>query len=101
MDEQMRAEGQLGMDERVVTDAALEAALDDRERARGVLAEARKDRRAADALVAEMLEADPYRLGDGEALRVGPYRITRQHRDAAVVSFERGPSDRVVVERVG
>lgn len=87
---------QMGMDERIVDDASLEALLDKREE----LKLARKEAQAAfkekdDAVKARIAEFD---LGDGEVARCGKYRVERKVVKPRSVSFETSGSSRYAIK---
>jgi hypothetical protein len=71
----INGDGQLGMDERVIDDAALVDALEKRLRANDDLAEVRTSFKAADKAARELLAKHDF--ADGEAVRVGRFRISR------------------------
>lgn len=90
---------QLALDEQVIRDDELEAALELRQSSREKLAEMRKRfdlaHETASAEVAKL------ELPEGRAVRVGRFRITRTGIPARSVSFETKASSRVRISLVG
>lgn len=90
---QLRSVPQLAMDERVVDDKALEAALEKRLRASDDLAEVRGVFKDADtAAKAEIAKLD---LSAEAPVRVGRFRITKSEYPARSVTFDTEASSRV------
>lgn len=84
---------QLGLDEQVIEDADVEAALDERQKRRNSLDAVRKVYdEAHEKAIAEIAKLE---LPEGGAARVGPYRITRQSVPARSVSFESKATTRI------
>lgn len=90
-----RAKNQLAMDEQMVQDAALEQALEDRQKAweskQAVV------KRFDEAHELAMAEIEKLELPEGGIVRVGRFRITRDAVPPAVVSFERKAASRVTI----
>lgn len=85
-----KAADQLSLDERVIVDAELEAALEERQRTRMELAPFRRAAREAhDAAKFAALRHDD-EIPDGGAVRVGRFRITKTVVKGRAVSFEAG-----------
>lgn len=93
-----KAEGQLGMDEKVVVNADLEAALEARFDTRVRVAEARHDADEADEKAQAMLVEMNLQVGD--VIRVGRFRIERTASPARSVSFETEAKERTKIDAV-
>ena len=89
---------QLGMDETVVDDPALEQALDEREDAKEAAGRSRRWLEEKHTLVLGMLEA--LDLVEGP-VRVGKYRIAKVAVPSRAVSFETEASERIRIGVVG
>lgn len=91
--------GQLAMDEVVINDADVAAALEAREVARTRKAEATavfKERHAA--ALAEIAKLE---LPEGKSARVGRWRVTRSSIPGRAVSFETAPRTQIRIGLVG
>ena len=91
--------GQLGMDERVVEDKALSDLLEKRLRLADDKAEIGKTYKAADTEAKDAIAK--LDLDDGDAVRVGRFRITKRRTEATHVEFERGGTSRIQIELFG
>lgn len=92
--------GQTGMDEKPVDDPAQDKALSDllekRLRLADDVAEVRKTyKEAHKAVVAEIDKLD---IPDGQAIRIGRFRITRSAVAARHVEFDTDPTSRLTIE---
>ena len=87
---------QLGLDERVVEDEALLAALDEREAARTELGQARLAYKKLHQEVSSRLERMD--LGIDTAIRVGRFRITKTSVPGRHTEFDTNPSERVTIK---
>lgn len=95
----VKDEAQLGMDEDIVEDEALEAALEEREKRKASAGAVQKLYQAADELAkAELTRLE---LEDGDVARVGRFRITKSAIPGRSVTFETKPSSRVRIGLVG
>lgn len=92
------ARGQLAFDELVITDAALEAALEARAELREISGEARRKLEQSTAAVSALVE--PYSVPDAGALRVGRFRIAKLEVKPRSVAFEVGGSSRLTITEV-
>lgn len=89
---------QLGMDEQVIDDADVEAALEEREKRKASLQAVRKVYDGAhEAAVAEITKLE---LPEGGAARVGRFRITRTAIAGRSVTFETKATSRVRIALV-
>lgn len=86
---------QLGFDERVIEDTALEGALEQRLTRKEAAGEARKHYKAAHEKVAAMV--DQLGLTEDDAIRVGRFRITRRAIAGRSVSFDTDPTTRLTI----
>jgi hypothetical protein len=87
-----RVRGQLAFDEKAVEDAALESALEERQRRKEAMDAVRLTyKEAHEAAQAEIARLD---LGDGTAVRVGRFRITREYVAARSVQFDAASTSR-------
>ena len=93
--ERATQDDQLGMFDRVVEDAALEAALEDREAKRLVKAEAVSAFNSQHDRVKARLAEEA--LEPGQVVRCGRFRISATHVEAKAVAFETGASDRLYI----
>jgi biopolymer transport protein ExbD len=82
----VNGDGQIGMDERVVENEELERALETRLRRQDTLAEVRKSFKTAHEAVVELLKEAG--LADGEAIRVGRFRITKRFVEGGHREFD-------------
>lgn len=80
------ASGQIGMDERVIEDAALSDALEKRLRLGDDLAEVKQSFKAADKEARELIAKID--LEDGQAIRVGRFRITKKFVAGGHVEYD-------------
>lgn len=88
-----RAKDQLGLDEQVIEDADIEAALEEREKRKSSLSAVNKLYQAADELAkAELTKLE---LPEGGAARVGRFRVTRSAIPARSVTFDTKASSRI------
>ena len=95
----VKDEAQLGMDEEIVEDEALEAALEAREKRKASAGAVQKLYQAADELAkAELTRLE---LEDGDVARVGRFRITKSAIPGRSVTFETKPSSRLRIGLVG
>jgi cation transport regulator ChaB len=94
-----RVRNQLAFDEQAVEDAALENALEDRQRRRDSLAAVRKAYDEAHE-VAET-EIAKLELPDGHAVRVGRFRITRAAVPERHVTFDAKATSRIRITLLG
>ena len=93
MPNRAKDEAQLGLDEEVVEDDAIEAALEERAKRKNSLDAVRKIYDGAhEAAVAEIARLE---LEDGQAARVGRFRITRSAIPPRSVTFETKASSRL------
>lgn len=90
-------EPQLTVDEKVVEDPELEAALDKREDARAAKAEATGAFKVADTVVKAML--DGLELEAGKPVRVAGYLIERRTVAGRDVNFSTEPTSRLWITR--
>jgi hypothetical protein len=93
-----QANDQLAIDETVVTDAALEAALSRRLQANDNMAEVRGVFNRADTEARALIDKLGLELDD--VIRVGRFRITRTMRQGRSVSFDTQPKERVSISLV-
>lgn len=91
----MKATAQTALDERVVENAELERALEDREIAKGAAGEARKKFTTLDDLAKG--KVNDLNLQDGEAVRIGRFRVAYRKVPAKSVAFETEPSERLTI----
>ena len=90
---------QLAMDEQVIDDADVEAALEEREKKKASLQAVRKIYDGAhEAAVAEIAKLE---LPEGGAARVGRFRITRAAIPARSVTFDTKASSRLRISLLG
>lgn len=87
---------QLGMDERLVEDEVLSKALEGRLRAHDDIAEIRSVYKEHDAKVKERVGV--LDLADGDAIRVGRFRIAKTAVAAKHVAFDTDPTSRLTIE---
>jgi hypothetical protein len=85
--------GQLGMDEKIVDDKELEAALEQRENDRADVLVARQSLTMSDTKARALI--DKLGMEEGDAVRVGRFRITKQLVPAHEVTFEAEESERI------
>jgi hypothetical protein len=90
-----QVKGQVGMDERIVEDADLEAALEAREKDREVMGVARGKLKQSHEVAVALV--DKLGLEDGSVVRVGRFRIAKQMIAAHEVEFETAESSRVSI----
>jgi len=88
--------GQLGMDEKPVDNKALSDLLEKRLRLADDKAEITKTFKEADK--AAKAEIDKLPLADGQAIRIGRFRIARQAVPPRSVSFETEATSRLTIE---
>lgn len=91
----MKATAQTALDERVVENPELEQALEDREIAKGGANEARAKYTTLDDL-AKGKVAD-LNLQDGEAVRIGRFRVAFRKLPGKSVAFDTEPSERLTI----
>lgn len=91
----IRDRNQLAIDETIVDDDDLAAALDDRQKKREALGAVNLDYKQADTRARALV--DRLELPDGRAVRVGKWRIERKFVAGGSVAFERGPKSRVTI----
>lgn len=91
----MKVVGQVGMDERIVDDAVLEDALEDRWKRRASAMELGRKYQEADKVAKGLVEA--LGLSIGEVIRVGRFRIEKRATAAREVSFETKAGSRIAV----
>lgn len=89
----MRVDPQTSLYETTIQDADLEAALDERETAKGVASNARKEYREADDHARALI--DGLDLGDGAPVRCGRFVIERRPVAARSVAFDTEPTTRL------
>lgn len=94
-----RDQAQLGLDEKVVDDAALLAALDERQAAKDALGEARKTYTKLHDEVRSRI--DRLDLGVDTAVRVGRYRIAKTETTARSVAFDVDAKERISIGLIG
>jgi len=87
---------QLGMDERVVEDDALAKLLDARLRAKDDVREVRGVYKAADVAAKDAIAK--LDLADGDAVRVGRFRITKRATEPRHVEFDAAAGSRLTIE---
>jgi len=96
---QERAQGgvddQLGMFDRVIEDAALEALLEDREVKRLTKSEANTAYASAHDRVKTRISEEA--LEPGDVIRCGRFRIKMTHVEGGAVAFETSGSDRLYI----
>jgi hypothetical protein len=86
---------QLGFDEQVIEDPAIEDALEERQEAKETLAGARKEYETAhEQALGKLAQLE---LPEGGAARVGRFRITRKVTPARSVSFETAEKSRLSI----
>jgi hypothetical protein len=90
---------QTALDERVVEDGELEQLLSDRQIAKGAAGEAKKKFTSLTNLAKEKIEA--LGLEEGQAIRVGSFRITKKPVPARDVAFETAPTTRLTISALG
>lgn len=90
-----KAEGQLGMDERIVEDPEVEAALERRQTAKDQASAVRA--RYEEANVAAAAAIDGLNLAEGEVVRIGRFRVSRNSVPARSVAFETEATTRVSI----
>lgn len=95
----LRAVPQLALDEEVIENEELEAALEERESRKSSLAAVRGDYKTADD--AAMLAIALLELPEEHAVRVGRFRISRKTVKGRIVSFETETSNRVRIAVIG
>lgn len=88
--------GQTGMDERVVEDSALTDLLEKRLRAQDDKREITGVFKLADQDAKEAIAR--LDLTDGDAVRVGRFRITKKATEPHHVEFDSAPGSRVTIE---
>ena len=81
----MKVQGQVGMDETLLEDAEFEAALEARYAAAEALVEPRAAYRLADEVAKAQVKA---KVGIGDVVRVGRFRIERKQTEARHVEFD-------------
>lgn len=91
--------GQTGMDERPVDNKELAALLEERLRAADDTAEARKVFKEKDK--AAKAEIAKLNIADGQAIRIGRFRITQTAVAARHVEFDTDPTSRLTIELFG
>lgn len=90
---------QTAMDEQVIDDAEVEAALEEREKRKSSLDAVRKIYDGAhEAAVAEIAKLE---LPEGGAARVGRFRVTRQEIPAGHREFDTKASSRIRISVAG
>ena|SRR5437867_8524554 len=94
----LRSVPQLALDETVVSDEKLEAALESRQRSKDELAGARAEFRTVDEAAKSLI--GQLELDEGP-VRVGRFRITRTVLRGRAVSFETADRSRVQIALVG
>lgn len=92
-----RVKAQLALDETIVEDAELEAALEKRLRAADDVAEVRKVFEAADVEVKAGLERIGL-LSTDQVVRIGRFRVSKVEIPARAVSFESKASERISIK---
>lgn len=95
MPRQIRDDSQLALDERVLDEPDLEKLLERRLRAADDVAELRKTYKEADAAAKDRLAT--LGLNDGDAVRLGRFRITKSAVASRAVSFETAPTSRLTI----
>jgi len=90
---------QLALDETVIDDAELEAALETREKRKSSRDAVQKQYAEADAVAKG--EIEKLELPEGSAVRVGRFRIARTSIPARSVAFEAKASSRLTIAAVG
>lgn len=88
--------GQTGMDEKPVDNTALSDLLEERLRHADDVAEARKVFKEKDK--AAKAEIEKLNIADGQAIRIGRFRITRTPVAARHVEFDTDPTSRLSIE---
>ena len=91
----MKVIGQVGMDERVIEDSELEAALEERLSRKNSYSELQRQYGEADKRAKGLVEA--LGLSTGEVIRVGRFRIEKRATAGRAVSFETKPGSRISV----
>jgi hypothetical protein len=94
----MRVEPQTSLYEKTIQDADLEAALDEREAAKGTATTARRAYREADDHARALIQG--LDLGAGAPVRVGRYVIERRPVAARSVAFDTEPTTRLWITTV-
>jgi hypothetical protein len=89
------ADNQTALDERVIEDAELEKVLEDRQVAKGNAGEARKKYGTLDELAKGKI-AD-LQLEDGDAVRIGRFRISQSAVAPREVAFETNATSRLTI----
>lgn len=89
---------QTALDEKVIESPKLLEALDNREQLRVDKAEAVKLYKEGDEKVRAALEVQS--LADGQAIRVGGYRITKRSVPSRSVAFDTDASSRITIASV-
>lgn len=92
------ARDQLALDEKVVDDAELLAALEEREQLRTEASALRATLDGVDQRARDMIDA--LDLGVDTAIRVGRFRVSRVMAPGRAVSFETESKERVVIGTV-
>jgi hypothetical protein len=87
---------QLGMDEKVIEDPQVEAALEERQKRRDTLGAVRSSYNEAHAVAMKGL--GDLGLKDGMVMRIGRFRITQQPVAERSVSFDVTQSHRVRID---
>lgn len=95
----MRSEDQLGMDEELIENPDVEAALVERQARKDALASVRKDYTKAHEKAVAALNA--IELPEEGAVRVGRFRISKSLVSARSVSFETAESSRLRITLLG
>lgn len=87
---------QLATDERIIESDSLEQALETREKRKNSMRELRRQFKEADerakALIGE------FDVQDGEACRIGKFRIEKKVMPGRTVSFETDPKARITIK---
>ncbi len=95
---QLKAVPQLALDEQVIDDAEVEAALEEREKRKASLQAVRKVYDGAhEAAIAEIAKLE---LPEGGAARVGRFRVARSAIPARSVTFDTKASSRIRISVV-
>jgi hypothetical protein len=94
----LRNVAQLAFDEEVIDDAAIEAALEEREKRKASLAAVRAEFKEAHEAATTAIAV--IKLAAGSAARIGRFRITRTVVAARAVSFETEESSRLSISLV-
>lgn len=91
-------EPQTAIDERPLDSTQLEQTLDEREKLKTKLSEARKNFKEADEVAKAQLAE--FALTDGEVARCGNYRISKRSIPGRSVSFETEPRSRLSISLI-